>query len=1610
MSTPMAMTLEQQGVFFEFFKKMQWPAWFVQSSPAQRKALYDGLIASFATRDEARTALEKLRDPNRFATEKLTKALSEKIKEPLDITGAVFQHVRSTSSLLGLRKKLVLPIARDLVVVACENFTSEETRAENYHARSLIYLPESVTGRSNRVLPLQPHELALLCRELDLGKQYQQHLEQILEKDPQTRKACVAHSRRSFEVDLQLALMKQHISPDTHQRLCEALQHGEAAGLSQAAFSLHTIKLLDCTIYGVMVLQLKTADKRCVLYLPGDPEQSIQEFSSFQKMEVRLSARLRQSTFHHYFARFVALGEQVEFRSQLKQRLLEPSGGSPLPKESIYLPVTAVDMEGDGLQGLFLQRLALVKSTARLLVVPTDDEDEKERLARLETYETVGIDLALFAASFVPGVGEILMAVTAFQLLRGVYLGIDSWARGDQEQATEYFFDTTENLILAAALAAGQLVISSAYRTIKATGVVARLREVKLSAGLTRLWNPDLAPYRQRVTLPDGLRTDQRGLRWLAGQAYLQLGAHVYAVRPQIDTEMWEVQPPSSLREDYAPLLETNDFGAWRHDCELPQAWDRLTLLRRLGYSESLLDDALIMDAMTASGVQDDELRQAILDRRRPPAALIDSVQRFDTDVQVRRFIEQLGALPTAVQADFELQLYLLTSLQRWPLHTALSITDATGQTLKSFAGAQSITRYITLRHDAFAKGHLYRDVLAALSESERSELLSTVSAEYGQQQALQQVMQEHAISTNYKLFEQLYQRNAPTLSRESALLLDMFSELPASFANELVWYADAHELLELEAGHVPLRQAEEARRYLQVIREIRAFEGLYLDAAATTDTNRLVLDALEHSPGWKDGLYVEILDGTRSDDVVAVLGSEEAPEHMQLLAHGYAYEVLNKQFEQVALLPGRTREHYFEALWQGLSAQRREALGVATVDGVTSLRHKITATALRRREVAHLTLSNSPVRSGYTSPMRLADRVQPESLSRAHVNDTPHSDAVALKQRAQELYPTHSNEQINAFLQSLGADEMLGLRKLEHLRVEFFNLRDILQRWIMRESWHQGLNGPRIKVTKLARFRAAIQIIRCWRRETPRIPMSQEILYELSLPELVLGQLPVLPADFSHVGALNIAHIGAGAGISQFLAGFTNVRELSLAGNELTRLPAAISGMTRLETLELNENRIHLTEESASQLARMSSLKRLELSFNSDLGRCPDVSRLPLLEHLGLRDTGISTWPTGTEGLPKLRTLDLRDNRIVEVPQNVLVSTDVLNQGTDIRGNPLSADSLTRLSAYERRNQINFGLLSLGQTDLVARVLVDESMSSIWLTGVTGPLMLTRQRLWRSVFLQPYSRRFFSLLIRLRYTVDYRLAFTTLRERVWGVITSAAEDAALRRALFRMADADARSIDDCSLQFSDLAVTVLCYRALNVARRGDVQLERQFLRLLRGLFRLRAVEMEAHKNIVARQLTETLTAEDARQVSFAFRLGLAQRLDLLGQPTAINERLDVEVTRQTLDLVYEQIIREEQSGALLESLKTHPIWVEYLERAYHEPFDAIDINAKLALLNLDRLTQLNREQLSVRMTAITENSANLRRALFTRLTQAALDRFAVLPAPIDVPTFAVIE
>ena len=1586
------LTPEQQGVFFDVVKRNT-PSWLLAASDELRRELYASLMASHRSKSEADTLLEKLESPESFCVPLLAKAMSDRLGMPLDVSGVVFQHIRSTSSLLGLRKKLVLPIDRDLLTAACENFELSETLPANYHDTSLIYIPEKITGRAANLLSIKPHEFAALCRKLDLGKHYQAHLQTVFEPDApvsELRNKCITHSQDCFEVDRHVALMKKQISPEVHQMLKSVKNNTLPIKLGNNTLGYQGLKLLDVMINGAMfigpVSEHDDGDYRCVVYLPDDPLHPLKAYASFRDFEMELSSRLKDSAFRQFFMRYISIGDRLAFLTELDSRLF-PRSTSPLPQQSTYVSFVGVDFDGDPFTRMYRQRVAQSIADARLMVVPTDDEDEKTRLARLETYKTIGLDLILVAVSFLPVVGEVLLALTAVQLLAQVYEGIASWSRGEKEQATDYLFDVIENLILMAAFAAGTAAVGKSLKTVRASGFIKGLRTVNLTVARTRLWKPDLTAYHQRRIVPRALATDDRGLRWMDGRAYLSIDNYLYAVRPKPATDLWEVLQPNGAADGYTPLLETNGEGAWRHDSELTQAWDGLTLFRRFGFSHNDLPDVTARKILAVCGIEDGVLRQAHTDRRSPPALLIDTVRRFRADAAVTRFIEQMQAPSTAALADPDLQLHLLTALRTWPGDSAVSVVNVVGEPLTVY-GSSTAARTLRISQDALDKGQWHTPLLSALDNVRRESLLGeTIDGSGAQVKKLLQIIAELAESKRLELFNRVYQRTEVPSNARVSTLLGAFVDLPTSVAEELVRNATTAEWAELDAAKVPLRLAEEARRYAQVVRVSRAYEGLYLNDAGGYYTHCLVLDTLKHLPGWSDNLRVQILEWTASEGAVASIGATQASEKLLINALADRYSVFEGHDGPLTTFAGRTREHYFQALWHGLPAQYKATLGVQVNDAGALLREKITRLALQRRTAIEKVIDAQPPRPDYTSPMGLADRpvAQPGT---ATVDSTD-----VLVRRAQELYPMHSPAQIQSFLTTLGANDVLALKKLEALRLEFLAIREALSRWVTRQTWHQPPEGPRLQVSRQRKLRATRAIIRSWRKDPGLAQAGEGPFSTLALVAGPLGELPVIVGNFDHVDSLVLNGVGASAGLNTFLHNFRNLRSLSLSGNHLTRLPVAMERMPALAHLDLSDNRIQLTAESVTQLEGMTGLQTLNLDRNSSLSHVLDVSKLLRLEQLSLRDTGIDQWPRGASGLSSLRLLDMRDNQIKQLPEEVFEAPLALNRGINVYGNPLSPDTLKQVATYQQNKGVHLGVTASDYRRPPEPTVTEADQSALWLAGISLTESLPRRTLWESMLASPGSGDFFNVLSRLRETADFKRIYSHFSQRVWNVLEAAAEDDRLRRSLFRMARVGRVSVDGYSALFSEMEMQVLCFQAMAAATTGVAALEQQLINLLRGLFRLQEVEGLALADINTRSAAEPTIHEHAPEVSLAYRVRLAERLDLPSQPRGITTRWNVEIHPATLDRMYQEVLTKERTSAWPEWINQQGFWVEYLEASHRDQFEAVTDRAAQAFAQLEGQVELSQAVAAERMNGILQNFKNERRALIKQLTSQALMR-----------------
>lgn len=1603
-----AMTPVEEGVFFNLVKR-QAPPWLSGASSQLRGDLLQSLLTSYPAKARAKELFDYLPSPEQFCTPLLTDALARALGETLDIRGVVFQHVRSQSRLFGLHRVLIEPVERDVLAAAYENFELSETEPGNYHADSCLYLPAAVTGADNRILTIEPHEFAQLCRTLDLGRQYQTCLAQLLNTGPQAgdlRERCMTYSAQRFEVQTHVALGKGHISRDVHEMLIRLRRGQSPVKLGNNEMQVTRITCAGVRVHDMFVMGPATApaegDRRCVLYLPDDLLHPLKEYVTHLDIEAALSLRLRDAAFRDWFTGLIALKDKSVFVEKVRAQLLEHTG-SPLPPQTRYITFAREPVAGDLFSEMYRQRADRTLADARLLVVPTDDEDEKSRLRRLDTYKAVGLNLAMIGASFIPGVGEVMLGLAALEVLTSIYHGIDSWYEGEQEQATNYLFDTLENLLLMAAVSAVGAGGAKVYRAARRSAFLDGLWLIEGQGGRQQLWKPDVAPYRQSFTLPQWVKADARGILSYKGQDYVEIEGALYGVAPREASTLWEIKP-AGLRPGYRPLLQTNGVGAWLHDNELVSQWSGLQRFRRLGYSIEDIPDDTASKILAVSGI-DDRMLQSLVESTWPPALLEDTARRFRIDARLERFIAQLAIPDTAPVAEPALQVQLLVSLEQWPADRAVRFFGERGEPLALFApealSAQHQT--IALTPAQLKQGSLYQRLLAGLNETQRASLLPKASRVPSEQaRALADVLATRArLGSRRQLFDWLYQRIEPQTGDVGRVLTQRYPDLPASVADELVRHADESELTQLQQSAVPLRLDEEVRRYRPRIKGCRAFEGLYIGTSAGADTYRLVVDNMTHLVGWFNGLHLRIVEVSANGtiEVVAEAGPKLAPQLLEMRASPEGFQVFDANTDKISDLAGRTSAHFFKALWQGLSPKRRKALGRENDSEGTALAGDIIRTALLRRAYSAqgLQLGRGGVEA--VSPMGLASAPRLDLLPLASAFAPVRPALPSALTRARWLYPRWSDDQLSEWLATLGADEVSVLRQLETLRLEYERLRTTLLAWQTRETWYEDAQGVRLKVATDAKAAALREIIRCWRKETQTRLTTDGVLFELKFAMRPLGDLPDLGAGFAHVGTLLMERVGCGAGVDAFLRRFTKLRTLSLRGNFLRQIPAALGDMTRLQHLDLSENQIRLTPGAVNRLSGLTRLSVLNLDFNAQMDLAPAIASMSRLEVLSLRATGISQWPSGTWGLSMLNILDLRDNRIAHVPEEVFSAPRSVNAGTYLRDNPLAQTVLQRMIAYRQVSGISFGVTTPRPPLGVGRFMATREQCMAWLDRVPATDARGKRQLWGSLLAVPDASAFFEMIWHLRETADFSATYTYLRDRVWAVLHYVAEDAQLRQRVFRMSRFGNADVDQAIFQFSRIEVHTASYRALRSADERGIPVEVTLIALLRGLFRLAAVERVALNDIGARASVEPLSQVRQLQISLAYRAGLADRLRLPLQPPDLNVALQVDVSEAALDAAVVSVLRREQTSEFFEFIQQQELWRDYLRTYYAQHFSAVRDKAALEMARIEQqaltLSDADRYMESIMQNFRNENEASYRMLTTTALSQRLVEVLA---------------
>lgn len=1293
------------------------PDWYRRATPAQRQTLHDKTTVSFTAQTALDKAMAPVQSIDTFAEPLLVKALSEQFKVTLDVHKTLLVLRKPLAvGVFGSQVSSFEVLRIPLLQAALHNFEEGECAAGAFEATSGFFTRE-LTGENIEPVSttLTVEQFTGLCRTLDIGTQYQRHLKEYLLPEDSVAEQVLRHTfisarKADLAAAAEVALLNKDIEPADHAMILSVVngeRHPEI-GEKQVWFrdlGLMKKRMIGCVAFSI-VKKYHYGDE-VILYVPNDPFHPLKRFTwaQFKAMfKQRFTARDlpdpgdgSPTAYQRFFSQFVAYGDRLAYFDALTEEVPAASVGEVLapyapllnklakgispfgelvgikelppvqprakrPNPDPFLDPGSILIKGRGIweenpdlwDHLYTAHRDKTLTDAASHAVPTADIDARVRLAKIAALLNIGMLLLNTVSMFLPVLGEVMIAVMAGQLLYETFEGSLEWAEGDRRAAKGHLLDVAENLAFLAVMAGLGKGLST-LAAAKPGPLIEGLDPVTLPCGQTRLWKPDLSGYESPDSLPASVAPNAQGQFLHAGKTYIRLSGKLYEKTYDAALGRWRIRHPTDPGA-YQPPLSHNGMGAWRHTLERPQAWDRLTLMRRLGPMTDTFEDTQLLKIADVSGVQDGALRQMHLDDAPPPPALADALRLFKAEQNVAQVIEQVST-GNAVDGRYLYVLPLLTEMPGWPEGRVLEVFDGAGLTgpVQRY-GAERLYHGVKLRAPIrvsradVLSSQLPAQVLAALDESEIVAMLGGEPARVrdNRPQELRQQLADYARTRQPALFDSLY-KGTEVPGAMVAKLQRLYPGLSENGAQQVLAEADAEQLGRLRAtGRVPLAMQEHACWQVSQGRLGHAYAGLHMESLTSADSKRLALQTLSKLPGWSDQLRLEVREGSISGGLLDSIGSEAATQCKYLVKRGPQYQAFNEGGEALNSLP-RDGDNFYASLMSAMPDEARQALGIPHAGQSLDLRRAIIDYATEHRQASARIVEQrvSPAR-WFKLPQRIAPKLLGYPASGRGEGVSP-----SLVSRVQDVYPQMTDGQANGFiLKQILADKTDAqiFSLLNNRLNEWRELESTLNGWMMTE-----LADPFIRrYPEMDSRPGIVQALKaCWRNAPlAELPGRAELRLAGEVP------LPPLSADFSHVRTLSISGRGMIEGhIEQVLGYFPEVQELTLAGADrpLSSVPQALERMGGLRRLKVVSG-AELTSEELTRLEGLSGLEELQVHSPLSSSRPLDLSRLTALRSLRLSGAGQRDFPLGVLDLPELNRLDFQASSISQLPAQLYV------------------------------------------------------------------------------------------------------------------------------------------------------------------------------------------------------------------------------------------------------------------------------------------------------------------------------------------------------------------
>lgn len=1555
------------------------PAWLVQAKPAIRHALAQACGYSQCSRERATRLLQRLQPLHEFCTERLTAFLTAKGHGALDVEHDCLELYRRSLNGVGadfggmLTETLVVEKS-SLLQAAMQNFSWADSRPGRLLREGLIRI-----GATREVAEGISAEVFVgYCRELDLGRAYQQHVQEVfnlpspgdavdLDRGYNPALPDIGRSMAmEMQIGLHIASGKGDISESTYTLLL-ALTQGDAKACERQHLLLRNKPLIwqglnigGACLWGVMVFShdspLGFSSGPVLVYMPNEPHRPWYEYAALDDFKLYLSLKLQVADYRTFFTGYLDEAERFEFFERFdKTKTLDR--------------VEPIVETGSLWTFFFNVCVGKIQLDACVLAVPKEQVDEDARQKRWRSYLDAGLTVLNLAAFVVPVLGQLMMGVAVGQIVGEVFEGIEDWSYNDKTGALEHLVSVAENLALMMLLAAGGKALASRLSPqAESRAFFERMEAVEKPGGGSRLWRVSLADYRQVSDVSAHTGANRQGIYQFNGQSYIKMDGWIYSIAFDARIARWRIRHP--LREAaFRPPLEHNRQGGWRSVFEHPQEWNYLPYaLTRLDPALASLSDTQLLEIADITALTKAQLYELLQEARVLPARFRDCAMRLKLNAKVRDLDWQLEHQSQPDPNTARTQLTALPMMPGWPTGRFFEVLDNEGYLLERYPDTapfdyEDLSIHITDRQ--LEEGKVMSTLLAELDEGERVELLGRVVEPDKAQATLSRQLLASLKSTRRQVYEKLYADTERVIHSDQVSLKSLYPRLPRRVAKELLDGARTDQIWQLRrTRRVPLLLAQRAREMLEVLDEDQALIGLFRPELAGEDTHRLIVGMLARMPRWPKNLRLQLRNETLEGSLLGHAGPGAATVQRTIVRSTKGFQAFDDQGQALGGIAGGSEGIYRAAL-DTLSREQLARLNLPENAQAARLASEVrVAVTDERQQIAR-----------YLWPERVGAKASAACVQSVVNESSPHPGALVRKVR--KLYPSLNAGQVAGFLDKQGSDHLSRAKAVQALEQQFEALHRALKSWTKDQVSMLRLPGP-LRDYRLSREHAMEMIQDCW-KHMAWVP--DESGPGLVLDGMALGGLPTLPTqvDFAQVRRLSMKNMQLNDEVAYFLKHFKGLHDLDLARNHLTRLPEVLSQMPGLERLYLDKNKLQLTEYTQAKLAGFKNLKVLSLSGNPLLDP-PAVGRMFELRTLALRDCRLKDFPGGLLRPPYLELVDLRENDISVLPEWLSSAPRRVAGAINLRLNPLNHDSRTLLLRY--RNDVGIGMGFL--EDDIAR-LNEQKARELWIDDVQEGMSPTKQATWSGLKDEPASEGLFKLLAELGGTADATHVREDMTRRVWRVLEAGAGDADLRAELFERAATPLNCDDTAAISFSDLEVLVEIHDASKLVKGGQLT-AKPLLHLAKGLFRLDRLEQYAQAYSAEHPMADPL------EVSLAYRTGLADKLHLPGQPRHMRFARLSGVTAEDLNVAAAQLRSAELSSEMLNYFVELPLWVRYLKQTFSRQFEVLNepFNQRMNSV-LDQSLSLPDVEYRNQMDQILQEQGIAQRAELERLSEEAL-------------------